>query len=423
MHVLDEIIRSQKNRERKGIASICSAHPWVLKAALKTSNSMNVCLVEATCNQVNQYGGYTGMTPADFVRYVHQIAKDNEFPIDDLILGGDHLGPNVWQGEPARSAMQKSEVMVRDFVHAGFVKIHLDCSMRLGDDPEGPLKPETAAQRTAQLARVAEEASAVDVGLLRYVIGTEVPIAGGAREPETSVNVTRVEDADRTIGIMREAFERQGLGSAWGRVLAIVVQPGVEFGDDFVLEYQPSAARDLSRFIESQAMIYEAHSTDYQTPQSLKNLVDDHFAILKVGPWLTYAYREAVFALAMMEKELFPKSGSNLMEVLEEVMLQRPGYWEKHYHGSAEEQSLKRKYSLSDRIRYYWTDPRVQAALRELMKNLGGKPLPLSLLSQFARGQYEKIRQGEIAWTPESVVLDRIGEVLLGYETACRGNG
>jgi D-tagatose-1,6-bisphosphate aldolase subunit GatZ/KbaZ len=170
-------------------------------------------------------------------------------------------------------------------------------------------------------------------------------------------------------------------------------------------------------------MIYEAHSTDYQTPQSLKNLVDDHFAILKVGPWLTYAYREAVFALAMMEKELFPKSGSNLMEVLEEVMLQRPGYWEKHYHGSAEEQSLKRKYSLSDRIRYYWTDPRVQAALRELMKNLGGKPLPLSLLSQFARGQYEKIRQGEIAWTPESVVLDRIGEVLLGYETACRGNG
>jgi D-tagatose-1,6-bisphosphate aldolase subunit GatZ/KbaZ len=269
--------------------------------------------------------------------------------------------------------------MVRDFVHAGFVKIHLDCSMRLGDDPEGPLKPETAAQRTAQLARVAEEASAVDVGLLRYVIGTEVPIAGGAREPETSVNVTRVEDADRTIGIMREAFERQGLGSAWGRVLAIVVQPGVEFGDDFVLEYQPSAARDLSRFIESQAMIYEAHSTDYQTPQSLKNLVDDHFAILKVGPWLTYAYREAVFALAMMEKELFPKSGSNLMEVLEEVMLQRPGYWEKHYHGSAEEQSLKRKYSLSDRIRYYWTDPRVQAALRELMKNLGGKPLPLSL--------------------------------------------
>jgi D-tagatose-1,6-bisphosphate aldolase subunit GatZ/KbaZ len=420
MHALDEIIRSQKDGESKGIASICSAHPWVLKAALKTSE--NVCLVEATCNQVNQYGGYTGMSPSDFVRFVHEIAKENEFPVENLILGGDHLGPNVWQGEPASSAMQKSEVMIRDFVQAGFVKIHLDCSMRLGDDPEGPLKPETAAQRTAQLARVAEEASAVGVGLPRYVVGTEVPIAGGAREPETSVNVTRVEDADRTIGSMQEAFEREELGSAWGRVVAIVVQPGVEFGDDFVLEYQPSAARDLSRFIESQAMIYEAHSTDYQTPKSLKNLVEDHFAILKVGPWLTYAYREAIFALAMIEKELFLKSGSNLIEVLDEVMLQKPDYWEKHYHGPAEEQALKRKYSLSDRIRYYWTDPRVQASLTLLMKNLSVKPLPLSLLSQFAPGQYEKIRQREIAWTPKSVVLDHIGEVLLAYETACRGN-
>jgi D-tagatose-1,6-bisphosphate aldolase subunit GatZ/KbaZ len=423
MHVLDEIIRSQKNGERKGIASICSAHPWVLKAALKTSDSMNVCLVEATCNQVNQYGGYTGMSPADFVRYVHEIANENEFPLENVILGGDHLGPNVWQGEPAGSAMQKSEVMIRDFVQAGFVKIHLDCSMRLGDDPAGPLDPETSAQRTAQLAKVAEDNSAAGVALPRYVIGTEVPIPGGAQEHETRVNVTKVEDATQTIRIMREAFEREALGSAWGRLLAIVVQPGVEFGDDFVLEYQPSAARDLSRFIESQAMVYEAHSTDYQTRESLRNLVDDHFAILKVGPWLTYAYREAVFALAMIEKELFPKSTSNLIDVLDEAMLQRPEYWEKHYHGPAEEQALKRKYSLSDRIRYYWTDPRVQASLRALMKNLGQKPLPLSLLSQFAPRQYEKMRQGEIAWTPESIIFDRIGEVLLDYEAACRGNG
>jgi D-tagatose-1,6-bisphosphate aldolase subunit GatZ/KbaZ len=223
-----------------------------------------------------------------------------------LILGGDHLGPNVWQGEPAGSAMQKSEVMVRDFVQAGFVKIHLDCSMRLGGDPAGPLDLETSAQRTGQLAKVAEDNSAAGVELIRYVIGTEVPIPGGAQKHETGVNVTKVEDANQTIRIMEKAFERAGLVSAWGRVLAIVVQPGVEFGDDFVLEYQPPAARDLSRFIESQAMVYEAHSTDYQTRESLKNLVEDHFAILKVGPWLTYAYREGVFALAMIEKELFP---------------------------------------------------------------------------------------------------------------------
>ena len=84
------------------------------------------------------------------------------------------------------------------------------------------------------------------------------------------------------------------------------MQPGVEFGDDFVLPYQPDAARELSKFIETQPIIYEAHSTDYQTRQALKNLVRDHFAILKVGPALTFAFREAVFALAMMENELVP---------------------------------------------------------------------------------------------------------------------
>ena len=422
MHYIDEIIQSQKNGERRGIPSICSAHPWVLKEALKTVETMHVCLIEATCNQVNQYGGYTGLTPVDFVRYVHGIAEENQFPFENLILGGDHLGPNVWQNEPADSAMQKSAVLVRDFVQAGFVKIHLDCSMRLGDDPEGALDPKTSARRTAQLAKVAEASYTEGSALPRYVIGTEVPIPGGAHEHETGVDVTKVEDARQTIQVMHEAFEDEGLESAWARVLAVVVQPGVEFGDDFVLDYQPLAARDLSRFIESQTMVYEAHSTDYQTREALKNLVEDHFAILKVGPWLTYAYREAVFALAMIENELFPTSRSNLIQVLDEVMVQQPEYWEKHYHGSEAEQALKRKFSLSDRIRYYWTNPRVQVALKTLMKNVSEKPLPLSLLSQFAPRQYEKIRQRKIAWTAESVVIDRIREVLLDYEVACQGD-
>jgi len=422
MHILDEIVRWQKSGLSRGIPSICSAHPWVLREALKNSDSNNLCLIEATCNQVNQFGGYTGMTPVDFAHYVHAIAEEKKFPMENVILGGDHLGPNVWQDEPATSAMQKSEVMIRDYVQAGFVKIHLDCSMRLGDDSEGALDPRTSAARTAQLAKVAEASAPAGLPLPRYVIGTEVPIPGGAQEHETGVSVTKVEDAGETIRVMQEAFQREGLAAVWERVLAVVVQPGVEFGDDFVLEYQPSAARELSRFIETQTMVYEAHSTDYQSLDALKNLVRDHFAILKVGPWLTYAFREAVFALAKIEDELMPTSRSNLIQVLDEIMVERPEYWKKHYHGSKAEQALKRKYSLSDRIRYYWTNPRAQAALDLLMKNLNEKPLPLSLLSQFTPKQYGKIRRGEIAATPEGIVLDHIGEVLLDYEIACRAD-
>jgi D-tagatose-1,6-bisphosphate aldolase subunit GatZ/KbaZ len=244
----------------------------------------------------------------------------------------------------------------------------------------------------------------------RYVIGTEVPIPGGATDHKEGVSVTKVEDARRTLEVTRAAFVEAGLEPTWEHVVALVVQPGVEFGDDFVLPYQPSAAKELSRFIESQSMIYEAHSTDYQTREALKNLVRDHFAILKVGPGLTFAFREAVFALAMMEDELTPKDArSNIIQVLDDVMLTHPEHWKKYYRGDEREQAFKRKYSLSDRARYYWVQPEVQGAFTRLMNNLGKSALPFALLSQFV---------GETNLTSAQVVEWKIDKTLKDYWVA-----
>jgi len=406
---LDKIVQAQNRGEAIGIPSICSAHPWVLKAAMQQNT--DVLLIESTCNQVNQYGGYTGMVPAEFVRYVRGIAEENNFPLKNIILGGDHLGPNVWQNEPAEWAMQKADVMVRDYVKAGFVKIHLDCSMSLGDDPADGLDVEVAAARAARLAKVAEGSGN---GNLRYVIGTEVPIPGGAHTYEEAVSVTKVENVQRTLEATREAFLGAGLASAFGRVIAIVVQPGVEFGDDFVLPYKPETTQELSQFIETRSMIYEAHSTDYQSRNALKDLVRDHFAILKVGPMLTYAFREAVFALAMIEKELYPSGEqSELLETLEAVMLKNPSYWQKYYQGNEKEQALKRKFSLSDRIRYYWARPEVQIAFEKLLKNLGEQTLPYSLLSQYV---------GETDLNAAQVIGWKVKKVLDDYQAACSQN-
>src|SRR5258707_12563025 len=182
LNVFDELITAQKRGEAKGITSVCSAHHYVIGQTLRVSKTLRVCpLIEATCNQVNQFGGYTGMTPKDFVSYIRGIAIENDFLFDNIVLGGDHLGPNVWRNESAESAMDKSKVLIRDYVQAGFVKIHLDCSMRLADDPQGALDPEVIARRAAQLAKVAEETvgtGLAPIHLPRYVIGTEVPVPG-----------------------------------------------------------------------------------------------------------------------------------------------------------------------------------------------------------------------------------------------------
>jgi D-tagatose-1,6-bisphosphate aldolase subunit GatZ/KbaZ len=421
MNYLDWIVAAQKSGEARGIPSICSAHPFVLEAALRHGLSTaphRPVLIEATCNQVNQFGGYTGMQPADFVKYVYEIADQAGFPRQNLILGGDHLGPLVWSNEPAASAMEKAKKLVGDYVRAGFGKIHLDCSMPCAEDKELPV--DVIAKRAADLAVVAEKAAMEQGSSPRYIIGTEVPPAGGAKAGEEHFVVTNPADAAETIERTQQAFSAQGLDAAWKRVIGLVVQPGVEYGDETIHAYDRSAAVGLARFIETvPGLVYEAHSTDYQTRSALRSLVEDHFAILKVGPGLTFAFRQAVFALAEMEEILVDReNSSHIRKALEAAMIENPGYWNKHYAGSLEEQKLARFYSFSDRIRYYWPVPGVQAAFERLLSNLEKQTIPLSLISQYLPQQYAKIRNGTVKNHPHTLLLEQVSDVLVDYQFA-----
>ncbi len=424
VHPLDEIVKAQKNGEARGITSICSAHPTVLEAVFRHAiQNETLVLIELTCNQVNQFGGYTGMKPVDFVAYVSDMAERVGFPSEHLILGGDHLGPSVWQHESAESAMAKSRQLIRDYIAAGYCKIHLDSSMKLGDDPQVPLSTEAIAHRAADLAKVSEQAF-VESGrddVPRYVIGTEVPIPGGAQDEDEVLQVTKVQDTRETLELTRRAFADLGLESAWERVIAVVVQPGVEYGNDFVIDYNRSLARELSAFIENQPVIYEAHSTDYQKPLALRQMVEDHFSILKVGPALTFALREAIFSLAMIENQLFPENErSNLIEVLDQAMVSQPEHWRKHYRGTASAQAMARKYSFSDRSRYYWPVDEVQIAFQKLTGNFEEKAIPLTLLSQYLPVQYQNIRSGLTPNNCLAIIQDRIFTILDVYEEATK---
>jgi len=423
-------LEQNKCQQHGGIYSICSAYPYVLEAGMLQANADHapVC-IEATSNQVNQFGGYTGMQSLDFVAYVQRIAKSIGFSTDRIILGGNHLGPNGWQHLDVGTAMAQVQTLVRDYVRAGFLKIHLDASMRCADDAgdaHTPLDEELVAERTAGLGAAAEQAwrEQDDFSAPVYVIGTEVPIPGGAKEEEDELHVTTVEDAQRAIETVKCAFVKKGLESAWERVITLVVQPGVEFGDETVIEYSHAKARALSRFIERiDHLVYEAHSTDYQTTHALTQLVRDHLCILKVGPAMTFAFREAVIALADIEKELVKPSAearlSNIENVLNAEIQQEPKFWETYYHGDEQSKYIARKYSYSDRSRYYWVRSAVQQALRQLLANLSTHEIPLSLVSQFLPAQYQKIRQIELATTPHAMIISHIREVLQVYAVAC----
>ena len=430
--MLAEIVAAHKRGNLVGIYSVCSAHPFVLEAAIRQAlDDGSPLLVESTSNQVNQEGGYTGRTPADFRRYLFDLAGRIGLPRERLVLGGDHLGPNPWRRQAARSAMARACTLVRDCVLAGYVKLHLDASMRCADDPlPSAIDRSVMAGRAAELCLAAEEAySAAGSGQAAplYVIGTEVPPPGG-EEREGTVTITAVDDVRETIEQTEAAFRRHGLDAAWERVIAVVVQPGMEFGDDLLLAYDRQAAARLSRFVEAYPhLVFEAHSTDYQTRDILRALVEDHFAILKVGPALTFAFREAVFALALIETEwLLGREGvklSGIGEALETVMLANPLYWREYYGGPESRLRFARKYSYSDRSRYYWHVPEVERSVALLLHNLQLHPPPLAVLSQFLPVQYERVRTGALANTPRDLVYDKIRTVLADYAYACGYHG
>jgi len=129
-----DILRSRLHENKKGIPfgvfSVCSSHPAVIESTLNYSAGEDFpLLIESTCNQVNQFGGYSGQTPSQFAANLNQISSKLEFPTSRLILGGDHLGPYPWRSLPAQTAMSNACQMVKDYVSAGYRKIHLDASM------------------------------------------------------------------------------------------------------------------------------------------------------------------------------------------------------------------------------------------------------------------------------------------------------
>lgn len=418
---MKEILEKHKKGERNGICSVCSAHPMVIEAALREDlHTTRKVLIEATSNQVNQFGGYTGMQPIDFRDFVLAIAEKMAFPVERLILGGDHLGPNCWQNENAEIAMSKAEVLIARYVEAGFSKIHLDASMSCADDPV-PLDPFVVAKRAARLCTVAEKvATPQQKQYLTYVIGTEVPVPGGEASAIEHVHVTEAMDAKATVDMHHQAFREAGLEGAIERIIAVVVQPGVEFDHSRVIHYQPDLAQALSAYIETTPLVYEAHSTDYQTRESYRNLVKDHYAILKVGPALTFALREAVFALANIEQVLTaPESRSQILTVIDGVMLDEPGYWKKYYNPTFSLSLIDLHFSLSDRIRYYWPHVRINRAMDVLIANLQSTDIPLGLLSQYLPAQFERVMAGELNSDPHELIIDKIQDVLRAYHFGC----
>ena len=425
-HPIKEIIVKRQLGNNIGIPSFCTANRIVIETILEHSKKLNnYVLIEATANQVNQFGGYMNMTPYDFVDYVYDIADEIDFPKDKILLGADHFGPLAWVDKSETEAMENAKELVRQAVLAGYTKIHLDTSMKLGsDDVNVKLSDDVIAKRGVELYKVCEDAFKQRIEKFPnsihpvYVIGSEVPIPGGEFEEVNTLQVTSPNDFRSTLDAYERQFDEAGIKNAWENIIAVVVQPGVEFSNVDVHLYERGKSKNLSKILKDfPDLVFEGHSTDYQPPVKLKEMVEDGVAILKVGPACTFALRESLFSLSLMEKELIKDKHrrANFIDTLDEVMVENPKDWQNYYTGSKLEKELSRKYSFSDRSRYYMSREDVESSIGKLFDNIDSCDVPLGLIKQFFPNAFMKILENNYPIDSKSLVKSNIIDVIEVY--------
>ena len=411
---LRQIIARNRDGETIAIPSVCTAHPQALEASLALAEALDQpVVIEATSNQVNQDGGYTGLRPEGFIRFVNDIATKAGVAHNRILFGGDHLGPQAWRKLPAAQAMEKAHRMVADYAAAGFTKIHLDCSEGCAGEP-AQLADEVTAARSAALAATALAAAPNPANLL-FVIGTEVPPPGGARaDDHGDIPPTTPQSAAATLAAHAAAFRAAKL--SLDQIGGLVVQPGVEFSPMEV--HRLPLARDpgLSGALHDwPGLCLEAHSTDYQYPQVFRRLAELGFAFQKVGPALTFAWREALYALDTLRFQCGWVTGPALADEMEAVMLADPGYWQGHYRGGSAEPRVERHFGLADRIRYYWPQAKALAAVARLFADLDKRNLPEpALLAHFSAAEVASARQAPHS-LPLALAMAHVQSALAPY--------
>jgi D-tagatose-1,6-bisphosphate aldolase subunit GatZ/KbaZ len=98
--------------------------------------------------------------------------------------------------------------------------------------------------------------------------------------------------------------------------------------------------------------------------------------------------------------------------------LREPKHW-KPYYLDPVRLHFDLQFSLSDRVRYYWSMPEVGKACTQLLESLAAVAIPMTLLSQYLPAQYAAIRDGRLRNEPRALVLDGVAQVLCHYDAAC----
>jgi len=373
MQTLNELIRTiirlrQSGRAQLTLLAACPNSAAVLEAAVKVAAHNNApMLFAATLNQVDRDGGYTGWTPAEFVRQLRVYAEKYNWqgPLYPCL---DHGGPwlkdmHTLAGLSLEETMAEVKQTLTACLEAGYQLLHIDPTVDRTLPPGQPLAVETVVARTVELM-VHAEAERRRLGLppVAYEVGTE-EVHGG---------LVDFSSFTAFVGSLRAELKAKGLGYAWP--CFIVAQVGTDLHTSY---FDPVAARRLYEAVMPLGSLIKGHYSDW-----VENPTDypaTGMGGANVGPEFTAAEYLALGDLCVKEETLCRnRSGlvaSRFMQVLEQAVVDS-GRWKKWLQPDERGKDFsalsaeRRAWLAQTGARYIWTVPAVVAARQSLYANL-----------------------------------------------------
>jgi tagatose-1,6-bisphosphate aldolase non-catalytic subunit AgaZ/GatZ len=366
------LARIRTLKEETGISrtvfAACPNSMSVIKASLRAAKRNNAPIkFAATLNQVDLDGGYTGLTPQQFVNTIRQEAEAIHFT-GPVIIAIDHGGPwlkdkhnrEKWRYEDTMTAVKRS---FEAAITAGYDLIHVDPTIDITLPKNTIINIDVVAQRTIELIVHAENFRRKNnYPRIAYEVGTE-EVHGG---------LANMDVFKRFLDLLKTGLAQNNLHDVWP--CFVVGKVGTDLHTS---TFDPIVARQLVFVVEQYGSAIKGHYSDNVT--NPEEYPASGMGAANVGPEFTEREYEGLLELYLLEEGLLREGrivkSSNLKQILWEAVI-HSGRWKKwllegetdndFYANSAERQ----EWLVKTGCRYIWENAEVLAARHALYRNL-----------------------------------------------------
>jgi D-tagatose-1,6-bisphosphate aldolase subunit GatZ/KbaZ len=387
MPLMDYILMRIRDLEsrtgiKRTIFAACPNSLSVIRAALKSAKRCNAPIkFAATLNQVDIDGGYTGLTPSEFVRTIRLQAR-NLNVTSPVIIAIDHGGPWLkdihkserWQYTKTMSTVKES---FEAAIAAGYDLIHVDPTIDITLTGAKNISIDVVAERTLELIAYAEEFRMKNsLPRISYEVGTE-EVHGGLADLDTF---------KRFLELLKLGLIQKGLTDVWP--CFVVGKVGTDL---HTTTFDPMVARQLAEIAKSYGSLIKGHYSDNVTnPEAYP---ESGMGAANIGPEFTEMEYDGLIELEGIQQSLFEvgkvaKCAPMKNKLWDSVI--RSGRWKKWLHKDENpddfyaNSSERQEWLIKTCCRYIWEDPEVVSTRTRLYQNLSSQGMdPGSIVESY----------------------------------------